>query len=162
MHDAIRRRLHADFFAVLLLKSPITSQRVNAAPVHSSFSRLVPRRDAAGAVQPAGSRKGRWRKWVRAGRALQTMEETFQAFDQKQLAGLIGRAVVRQGELLWQSDCFCTAEKQYTRDQKTRAEVHPLGSLETRRFIGSWLTPVSDLLRSTEIKMPEPVRRELL
>ena len=103
-----------------------------------------------------------WRKWVRAGRALKTMEEIFQAFDQKQLAGLVGRAFVRKGELLWQSNSFCTSEEQYNRDQKTKAEVRALGSLEVRKFIGSWLTPVLDLLKNTEIKMPEAVRRELL
>lgn len=103
-----------------------------------------------------------WRQWVRASIALHATEEAFGKFGQKELADLVRCQVVEKGELLWQSGCFCTAERQYARDHKTHADVRPLGSLEVRRFLGNWLAPVSDLLRNLELKIPEPVRREML
>jgi hypothetical protein len=103
-----------------------------------------------------------WRQWLRSGLALHATEEAFGKFNQKELADLVRCQVVEKGELLWQSGCFCTAERQYARDRKTHADVRPLGSLEVRRFLGDWLAPVSDLLRNSELKIPGPVQREML
>lgn len=102
-----------------------------------------------------------WRRWVRAGAALAAMDGALNAWSQKDLAALIRKGSVSDGELLWQAGEFCTAAGACRRDAQRKGDVRPLGSSKLKRFRGDWLTPVSDLLETGVLKISEPVRQNI-
>ena len=103
-----------------------------------------------------------WTNWIQAGIALQEFERAVAAWSPKELAELIAVEKVSRGELLWQAGQFCVSDADYRREPKAKAVVHPLAKSAPLKILGSWLVPVSALLRDDDLLEMERAPRQVL
>lgn len=104
-----------------------------------------------------------WTNLVRAGSAFNEFEKAASAWGAKDLAAMVTRDHVKQGELLWQASEFCIADGNYQREKIARAVVRPLTGANQKTFKGNWLVPVSELLRKQNpLAMDDNARSHLL
>ena len=103
-----------------------------------------------------------WTNLIRAGIAFQEFERGVSAFCPKQLAKAVFPEQVNRGDLLWQAGEFCVSHANYRRDQTIRAIVHPLTGASQKKFVGSWLVPVSALLSCTSLLEIDSCPRQVL
>jgi hypothetical protein len=100
-----------------------------------------------------------WQDWLRAGVALNEFVNFARQKTPAELRELVSVPDVRRGALLWQFGELCTAEAEYRRELRVKATVLSIRGSEARKVAGSFLAPVSYLLRSSEFMMlREPVR----
>lgn len=103
-----------------------------------------------------------WRNWLRAGVAFAEFDRLVATIEPLQLAGMLKAETVEAGDLLWQGQ-FCISEARYRRDKQTKAAVCLLGGSESKKIVGAWLAPVSELLKDPKVLgLHEGSRKALL